>query len=147
MQTSVGTAGLGGAARDKAVADLAGRAGSVTEAADKAAASTRTAGERAQAAGSQGAATQQSADAGNQGEADRDQPAVLAALAARGIQARRFFSVNALSAVLDLPAARMLAARPDVAALVDDEVVRGNDRVKLVGLTVATGLGVRPMAT
>jgi 2-isopropylmalate synthase len=35
----------------------------------------------------------------------------------------------------------------DVAALVDDEVVRGNDRVKLVGLTVATGLGVRPMAT
>ena len=29
----------------------------------------------------------------------------------------------------------------------DDEVVRGNDRVKLVGLTVATGLGVRPMAT
>src|SRR3954463_16374825 len=35
----------------------------------------------------------------------------------------------------------------DVAALVDDEVVRGNDRVKLVGLTVATGLGVRPMAS
>lgn len=63
VQTTVGTAGLGGAARDKAVADLAGRAGSVTEAADKAAASTRTAGERAQAAGSQGAATQQSADA------------------------------------------------------------------------------------
>jgi len=35
----------------------------------------------------------------------------------------------------------------DIAALVDDEVVRGHDRVKLVGLTVATGLGVRPMAT
>jgi plastocyanin len=57
-------------------------------------------------------------------QADRDQPAVLAALAARGIQARRFFSINALSAVLDLPAARMLAARPDVAALVDDSSQR-----------------------
>ncbi|MCK8786496.1 2-isopropylmalate synthase [Roseomonas sp. NAR14] len=35
----------------------------------------------------------------------------------------------------------------DVAALVDDEVLRAHDRVKLVGLTVATGLNTRPMAT
>ncbi|MFX6652834.1 alpha-isopropylmalate synthase regulatory domain-containing protein, partial [Acinetobacter baumannii] len=30
---------------------------------------------------------------------------------------------------------------------VDDEVVRGHDRVRLTALTVATGLGTRPMAT
>ena len=35
----------------------------------------------------------------------------------------------------------------DVAALVDDEVVRGNDRVKLTGLNVSTGLGTKPMAS
>jgi len=47
----------------------------------------------------------------------------------------------------DLADRKKVVYDEDVAALVDDEVVRGNDRVKLVGLTVATGLGVRPMAT
>ncbi|MCS6890838.1 MAG: 2-isopropylmalate synthase [Rhodovarius sp.] len=35
----------------------------------------------------------------------------------------------------------------DIAALVDDEVHRHNDRVKLTALTVATGMGAKPMAT
>ncbi|GGC55463.1 2-isopropylmalate synthase [Siccirubricoccus deserti] len=47
----------------------------------------------------------------------------------------------------DLADRKKVVYDEDVAALVDDEVVRGHDRVKLVGLTVATGLGVRPMAT
>lgn len=47
----------------------------------------------------------------------------------------------------DLADRKKVVYDEDVAALVDDEIVRGNDRVKLVGLTVATGLGVRPMAT
>jgi len=48
----------------------------------------------------------------------------------------------------DLADRKKVVYDEDVAALVDDEVVRGgNDRVKLIGLTVATGLGVRPMAT
>ncbi len=47
----------------------------------------------------------------------------------------------------DLADRKKVVYDEDIAALVDDEVVRGNDRVKLTALTVATGLGVRPMAT
>ena len=35
----------------------------------------------------------------------------------------------------------------DIVALVDDEIVRGHDRVRLTGLTVTSGLHTRPMAT
>ena len=35
----------------------------------------------------------------------------------------------------------------DVVALVDDEVVRQHDRVKITALTVTSGLNTRPMAT
>lgn len=35
----------------------------------------------------------------------------------------------------------------DIVALVDDEVVRIKDRVKLQGITVATGMGTRPIAS
>ncbi len=35
----------------------------------------------------------------------------------------------------------------DIAALVDDEVNRANDRLQLTALTVATGMGAKPMAT
>jgi len=54
---------------------------------------------------------------------------------------------DAFNRFKDLADRKKVVYDEDVAALVDDEVVRGNDRVKLVGLTVATGLGVRPMAT
>jgi 2-isopropylmalate synthase len=47
----------------------------------------------------------------------------------------------------DLADIKKVVYDEDVAALVDDAAVRGNDRVKLVALTVATGLGTRPMAT
>ena len=47
----------------------------------------------------------------------------------------------------DLADRKKVVYDEDVSALFDDEVVRGHDRVKLTGLTVATGLGVRPMAT
>ena len=47
----------------------------------------------------------------------------------------------------DLADRKKVVYDEDVAALVDDEVVRGNDRVKLTALTVATGLGTKPMAT
>ncbi len=35
----------------------------------------------------------------------------------------------------------------DIAALVDDEVGRANERIRLVGLQVSTGMGTKPMAT
>ena len=35
----------------------------------------------------------------------------------------------------------------DIVALVDDEIVRSHDRIRLTGLTVASGLHTRPMAT
>ncbi|MFC0408017.1 2-isopropylmalate synthase [Roseomonas elaeocarpi] len=35
----------------------------------------------------------------------------------------------------------------DIVALVDDQILRGSDRLRLVALTVATGLHTRPMAT
>ena len=47
----------------------------------------------------------------------------------------------------DLADRKKVVYDEDVVALVDDEVVRGHDRVKLLALTVATGLGTRPMAT
>ena len=47
----------------------------------------------------------------------------------------------------DLADRKKVVYDEDIAALVDDEVVRGHDRVKLLALTVATGLGTRPMAT
>ncbi|UFN49382.1 2-isopropylmalate synthase [Roseomonas sp. OT10] len=47
----------------------------------------------------------------------------------------------------DLADRKKVVYDEDVAALVDDEVLRGHDRVKLIGLTVATGLNTRPMAT
>ncbi|RYJ04332.1 MAG: 2-isopropylmalate synthase [Acetobacteraceae bacterium] len=47
----------------------------------------------------------------------------------------------------DLADRKKVVYDEDVVALVDDEVVRGNDRVKLAALTVATGLGTKPMAT
>jgi 2-isopropylmalate synthase len=47
----------------------------------------------------------------------------------------------------DLADRKKVVYDEDVVALVDDEVVRGNDRVRLLALTVATGLGTKPMAT
>lgn len=47
----------------------------------------------------------------------------------------------------DLADRKKVVYDEDVVALVDDEVVRGHDRVKLQALTVATGLGTKPMAT
>ncbi|MBX6744231.1 MAG: 2-isopropylmalate synthase [Acetobacteraceae bacterium] len=47
----------------------------------------------------------------------------------------------------DLADRKKVVYDEDVIALVDDEVVRGHDRVKLLSLTVATGLGTKPMAT
>jgi 2-isopropylmalate synthase len=35
----------------------------------------------------------------------------------------------------------------DIAALVDDEVGRANERIRLTGLNVSTGMGTKPMAT
>ena len=47
----------------------------------------------------------------------------------------------------DLADRKKVVYDEDVVALVDDEVLRQHDRVKLVALTVATGLGTRPTAT
>ena len=47
----------------------------------------------------------------------------------------------------DLADRKKVVYDEDVAALVDDEVVRGNDRIKLVGLTVSTGMHTRPIAS
>lgn len=47
----------------------------------------------------------------------------------------------------DLADRKKVVYDEDVAALVDDEVVRGHDRIKLTGMTVATGMGMKPTAT
>ena len=47
----------------------------------------------------------------------------------------------------DLADRKKVVYDEDIVALVDDEVVRGHDRVKLLALTVATGIGTKPMAT
>jgi 2-isopropylmalate synthase len=47
----------------------------------------------------------------------------------------------------DLADRKKVVYDEDIVALVDDEVVRIKDRVKLVALTVATGLGTRPAAS
>ena len=47
----------------------------------------------------------------------------------------------------DLADRKKVVYDEDIVALVDDEVVRGHDRVRLVALTVATGLNTRPMAS
>lgn len=65
-------------------------------------------------------------------QADRDQPALVAVLADRGISVQRFLSVNALAAEIDLATAHMLAARPDVARIVADPSVQ---RVEPVATT------------
>jgi 2-isopropylmalate synthase len=47
----------------------------------------------------------------------------------------------------DLADRKKVVYDEDVMALVDDEVLRANDRVKLTALTVTSGLHTRPMAT
>ncbi len=47
----------------------------------------------------------------------------------------------------DLADRKKVVYDEDLVALVDDEVVRGHDRIRLVALTVATGLNTRPMAS
>lgn len=47
----------------------------------------------------------------------------------------------------DLADRKKVVYDEDISALVDDEVNRVNDRVRLTALTVATGLGAKPMAT
>ncbi len=47
----------------------------------------------------------------------------------------------------DLADRKKVVYDEDIAALVDDEVVRGNDRIRLTGLTVATGMATRPTAS
>ncbi len=47
----------------------------------------------------------------------------------------------------DLADRKKIVYDEDIAALVDDEVNRAHERIRLVALTVATGLGVKPMAT
>jgi len=47
----------------------------------------------------------------------------------------------------DLADRKKVVYDEDVAALVDDEVVRANDRIKLVGLSVSTGMHTRPIAS
>jgi 2-isopropylmalate synthase len=47
----------------------------------------------------------------------------------------------------DLADRKKVVYDEDIAALVDDEVNRAHDRIRLVALTVAAGLGVKPMAT
>ncbi|MBY0333742.1 MAG: 2-isopropylmalate synthase [Acetobacteraceae bacterium] len=47
----------------------------------------------------------------------------------------------------DLADRKKVVYDEDVAALVDDEVVRGHDRVRLTALNVTTGLGAKPMAS
>ncbi len=47
----------------------------------------------------------------------------------------------------DLADRKKVVYDEDVAALVDDEIVRGHDRIRLTALTVTSGLHTRPMAT
>ncbi|MDR0809093.1 MAG: 2-isopropylmalate synthase [Gemmobacter sp.] len=47
----------------------------------------------------------------------------------------------------DLADRKKVVYDEDIAALVDDEVGRANERIRLTGMTVATGMGTRPMAT
>ncbi|WP_372623970.1 2-isopropylmalate synthase [Falsiroseomonas sp.] len=47
----------------------------------------------------------------------------------------------------DLADRKKVVYDEDIAALVDDEVVRGNDRIKLTGLSVSTGMHTRPIAS
>jgi 2-isopropylmalate synthase len=47
----------------------------------------------------------------------------------------------------DLADRKKVVYDEDIAALVDDEVGRAHERIKLTGMTVATGMGTRPMAT
>ena len=47
----------------------------------------------------------------------------------------------------DLADRKKVVYDEDIVALVDDEVMRAHDRVKLLALTVATGMGTRPTAS
>ncbi len=47
----------------------------------------------------------------------------------------------------DLADRKKVVYDEDVAALVDDEVGRDHDRIRLTGLNVSTGMGTKPMAT
>jgi 2-isopropylmalate synthase len=47
----------------------------------------------------------------------------------------------------DLADRKKVVYDEDVVALVDDEVVRANDRIRLTGLSVATGMQTRPVAS
>jgi 2-isopropylmalate synthase len=47
----------------------------------------------------------------------------------------------------DLADRKKVVYDEDIAALVDDEIVRGNDRIKLTALTVATGMATKPTAS
>jgi 2-isopropylmalate synthase len=47
----------------------------------------------------------------------------------------------------DLADRKKVVYDEDIAALVDDEVGRQNERISLVGLNVSTGMGTKPMAT
>lgn len=47
----------------------------------------------------------------------------------------------------DLADRKKVVYDEDIAALVDDEVGRANDRIRLTGLNVSTGMGTKPMAT
>jgi 2-isopropylmalate synthase len=47
----------------------------------------------------------------------------------------------------DLADRKKVVYDEDVMALVDDEIVRDHDRIKLAALTVATGLGAKPIAS
>src|SRR3712207_699364 len=47
----------------------------------------------------------------------------------------------------DLADRKKVVYDEDIVALVDDEVVRGHDRVRLAAMTVATGLSTQPTAT
>ncbi len=47
----------------------------------------------------------------------------------------------------DLADRKKVVYDEDIVALVDDEIVRDHDRIRLAALTVATGMGARPMAS
>ncbi|MFL1462220.1 2-isopropylmalate synthase [Roseococcus sp. DSY-14] len=47
----------------------------------------------------------------------------------------------------DLADRKKVVYDEDIAALVDDEVLRADDRITLAGLNVSTGIGTKPMAT
>ncbi len=47
----------------------------------------------------------------------------------------------------DLADRKKVVYDEDIAALVDDEVVRANDRIRLTGLSVSTGMHTRPIAS